>query len=93
MAAARRPLQNRIKNMKSAQPTPTPEEIVPFTVPDGIEIQSSNGAISGKPQYRVAGFEMPWVSTPEIAVGVYERLKKANESGYFAASGVRRKDA
>lgn len=67
---------------KSVQPDAKP----PFIVPEGIELQMMNGPISGKPMYKVSGFEMPFMGSEEEAVRVYQRLKHAYETGYFAGA-------
>lgn len=54
-------------------------------------IQESTGKVTGKPMFKVRGFDMPWCGTPEDAIDVYGRLKKAIETGYFKSVDVAKK--
>jgi hypothetical protein len=73
---------------KSSVPAPEPQ---PFVVPEGIDLEYRPGPITGKPMYRVVGFNMPFMGSEETAVQVYQRLKTAYQSGFFNPSS-RKKD-
>jgi len=61
------------------------EPPVPFVVPEGIKIEHRPGPITGRPMFKVSGFEMPFQSSEEIAVQVFQRLKAAYTNGFFTA--------
>jgi hypothetical protein len=76
---------------KTVAPAPaleTPAE--PYAVPEGIQLEHKFGAVTGKPMWRVVGFNMPYDGSPEGAVKLYERLKHAYETGYFVQNGHRK---
>ena len=64
----------------------SPDTTPPFIIPDGLDIQSIIGPLSGKTLYKVRGFEMPFMGSAEDAVRVYQRLKHAYETGYYAGN-------
>lgn len=72
--------------MATQEKTALPEAKPLFIVPEGIELQMQSGPLSGKPMYKVAGFEMPFMGSEEEAVRVFQRLKHAYETGYFAGA-------
>lgn len=67
-------------------PTPAPEADQPFVIPEGITLEYRAGPVTGKPMYRVQGFNMPYMGTEQAAVQVYDRLKSAYEKGFFNAA-------
>lgn len=67
-----------------------PEE---FIIPAGIEIKQIYGSVTRQPLFKVDGFEMPYMSSPEDAVRVYQSLKHAYETGYFNGSSVKKSAA
>lgn len=70
--------------MASTQKAPlSVAEPVPFVVPDGIDLEFRSGPITGKPMYKVVGFNMPFMGTEESAVHVYQRLRAAYQTGFF----------
>jgi len=73
---------------KTTTPTPdTPAE--PYVVPDGIQLEHKFGAVTGKPMWKVAGFNMPYEGSPEGAVKLHNVLRTAYENGYFVSNGKR----
>lgn len=73
--------------MATPAPAPAPAAATPeFVVPEGIDLQYQTGKVTGKPMYRVVGFEMPWAGTEQAAVELYQRLTAAYGNGYFAGS-------
>lgn len=66
--------------------TTTEQNEAPLTLPEGVELQQCTGAATGNTLYKIRGFEMPWSTSPRVAVELYERLKKAYESGYFSGA-------
>lgn len=71
--------------MATQEKTPAHEK-PPFIVPDGVTFEYRSGPLSGKPMFKVSGFEMPYQGTEEEAVRVYLRLNQAYSSGYFAGN-------
>jgi len=67
-------------------PAPAPEAAQPFVVPDGITLEYRAGPVTGKPMYRVAGFNMPYMGSEEAAVQVFQRLSTAYQNGFFNAA-------
>lgn len=64
--------------------TPAPVAATPeYVVPDGIDLQQTSGKVTGRPMFKVRGFEMPWAGTEQEAVGLHSRLKAAFENGYY----------
>jgi hypothetical protein len=61
----------------------------PFVVPEGIQLEHKFGAVTGKPMWRVANFNMPYAGSPEEAVLLYRTLDAAYRNGYFVQSGKR----
>ena len=68
---------------KATVPAPEP---VPFVVPEGINVEYRAGPITGKPMYKVVGFEMPYMGSEQAAVEVYQRLTAAFQSRLFSAA-------
>lgn len=65
--------------------TPAPEP-VPFVIPEGITVEYRAGPITGRPMYKVAGFNMPYMGSEQSAVEVYQRLMAAYSSSFFNAA-------
>lgn len=70
-------------NAKAAVPV---AEQLPFVVPEGIDLEYRPGPITGKPMYKVVGFNMPFMGSEESAVQVYQRLSAAYQNGFFNAA-------
>lgn len=68
---------------KVSVPAPEP---VPFVVPEGIDLEYRAGPITGKPMYKVVGFNMPFMGSEQSAVEVYQRLSAAYQTGFFNAA-------
>lgn len=68
---------------KTQAAAPEPQ---PFVVPAGIDLEYRAGAITGKPMYRVVGFNMPFMGSEEAAVQVFQRLNSAYQNGFFNAA-------
>ena len=68
---------------KASVPAPEP---VPFVVPEGIDLEYRAGPITGKPMYKVVGFNMPFMGSEQSAVEVYQRLSTAYQNGFFNAA-------
>jgi hypothetical protein len=58
-------------------------------VPDGIQLEHKFGAVTGKPMWRVVGFNMPYEGSPEGAVKLYEQQKACDSvlNHQLAAAG------
>lgn len=65
---------------------PNTEPAPPFVIPDGITVEYRAGPVTGKPMFRVAGAEMPYMGSEEAAVGVYQRLHAAAQTRFFTAA-------
>lgn len=64
--------------------TPAPVAAPPdYVVPEGIDLQQSCGKVTGRPMFKVIGFEMPWAGSEQEAVELHSRLKSAFENGYY----------
>lgn len=73
--------------MASSAKAPVPvAEQLPFVVPEGIDLEYRSGPITGKPMYKVVGFNMPFMGSEEAAVQVYQRLSTAYQNNFFNAA-------
>lgn len=77
------------KNTTAASATPMPD--APPPMPEGAELVTTTGKLTGTPLYKVSGFEMPWASSEREAIRVYDTLRHAYANGYFG--GVAKREA